>query len=255
MRLQMKARSVVAGLAVLAAGCGTTDAPGPLVPSGDVGRVRFVNVVTDPARNPVNAILENVPFGVNLPYTATTPGSLASPSNAPYGPILTGNRTLVVKRTADTSNTLATITFTVAKDEDKTVYATGGTGGVAVTNVVTTDVNTAALATEARMRIVNMSPTAGSVDVFVTAAGADLTAATPDAAGLAVGAASAYFTKAPGTYTVRFVPAGTAAAARNGSVTITLAATAFAGGTGRSIVAADNTTGGAPLRAFVLIDR
>jgi hypothetical protein len=245
---------LVAAFAVLAA-CGTKDAPGALVPGGDVGRVRFVNLITDPGRNPVNAVLENVPFGVSLAYTATTPGSLAAPSTAPYDAILTGNRTLVVKRTVDTTVTLATIAFTVAKDEDKSVYATGGTGGAAVTNVVTTDVNTAALATEVRMRIANMSPTAASVDVFVTAAGADLTGATPDAAGLAVGTASAYFSKAPGTYTVRFVPAGTTPAARNGAVTITLAATAFAGGTGRSIVTADNTTGGAPLRAFVLIDR
>jgi hypothetical protein len=254
MRMHMKAVSLVAGL-VVAAACGTKDAPGALTPFGDAGRVRFVNVITDPARNPVNAILEGVPFGVALGYTATTPGSLAAPSTAPYDAILAGSRTLVVKRTADTTVTLATITFSLAKDEDRTVYATGGTAGAAVTNVITTDVNTAAPATETRFRIVNMSPTAGSVDVFVTAAGANLATATPDVAGLAYQAASAYFAKAPGTYTVRFVPAGTAPAARGTSVTITLAATAFAGGTGRTIVAVDRAQGGAPLTAFVLIDR
>ena len=179
---------ILVALLIAATACGTKDAPGPLAPQGDVARVRFVNVITDPARNPVNAILEKVPFGVNLVYTASTPASLASPSTANYDAILTGSRTLVVKRTADTTATLATITFTIAKDEDKTIYAIGGTGGGAVTSVLTTDVNTAALATEVRFRIVNMSPTLGATDVFVTAPGADLSTATPDAANLAFSA-------------------------------------------------------------------
>src|SRR5256885_12125500 len=45
--------------------------------------------------------------------------------------------------------------------------------------------------------------------------GADLSAATPDATNLASQTASAYFSKAPATYSVRFVPAGTPAGARN----------------------------------------
>jgi len=244
----------VAGILLAAAACGTKDAAGPLE-SGPAGRVRFVNLINDPARNPVNAILESVPFGVALGYTATTPASLGAPSTAPYAAILAGSRTLVVKRTADTTVTLATITFPVVADQDNTIYATGGAAGGTVTSVVTTDANPAPAATETRLRIVNLSPTAGAVDVFVTASGADLTAATPDAAGLAVGTASAYIVKTPGTYTVRFVPAGTAPASRNTSVSLTLAATAFAGGTGRTIVAADRQQGGAPLQAFVLTDR
>ena len=255
LRFALADRRILVGACALLAACGTKEAAGPLVPSGDVGRVRFVNLINDPARNPVNAILEGVPFGVNLAYAAATPATLASPATAPYSAILGGNRTLVVKRTADTTVTLATITFSIAKDEDRTVYATGGASGGTVANVVTTDVNTAPAPAEVRMRVANMSPTAGAVDVFVTAAGADLTGATPDAAGLAVGTASVYFVKAPGTYTVRFVPAGTAPAARNGTVSLTLAATAFAGGTARTIVAADRQQGGAPLQAFVLADR
>jgi hypothetical protein len=253
MTLSHNRLSFVAAL-VLAAACGTKEAPSAL-DTGPTGRVRFVNLINDPARNPVNAILENVPWGVSLSYTATTPGSLAAPNTAPYSAILTGDRTLVVKRTADTTVTLATITFPIATDEDKTIYVTGGAGGGAVTNVITTDANPAPATTETRFRIANMSPTAGSVDVFVTAAGADLTGLTPDAAGLAPGTVSAYFTKTPGSYTVRFVPAGTAPPARNSSVTLTLASTPFAGGTGRTIVAADRQQGGAPLQAFVLTDR
>jgi hypothetical protein len=104
------------------------------------------------------------------------------------------------------------------------------------------------------VRLVNLSPTAGAVDLFVTAAGADLATATPTAANLAVQAASAYVTLPAGTYQVRAVPAGTPAASRAANVSITLASAALGGGTVRTIVAADNNVGGAPLRLFVLAD-
>ncbi|MFY7948034.1 MAG: hypothetical protein ACOVRP_02365, partial [Gemmatimonas sp.] len=67
----MKSRRAVAVVAVslasaLFAACGTTDAAAPFAPTGPTGRVRFVNVITDTTRGRVNAILEGLPFGVNL---------------------------------------------------------------------------------------------------------------------------------------------------------------------------------------------
>ena len=252
MKMNLKALGVLAALAI--AGCGTQDAEGPLSP-GDFGRVRFVNLITDPARVPVNAILEGVPFGVNLAYTGTTPSSLPAPSTANYSAILTGARSLVLQQTSNTSVTVATLPLTIATATDYTVYAMGGTGGAAVTSLITTDVNTAGLATDTRFRVTNASSTAGAVDVFVTANGADLTSLTPDAANVAVGASSAYFNKPAGTYQIRFVPAGTAGAARNGAVSITIPAAAYTGGTGRTIVAANNAAGAGAARGFVLSDR
>jgi hypothetical protein len=248
-------RAALVALLAVAAACGTKEAPGPLEPSGPTGRVRFVNVITDAARNPVNAILESVPFGVNLAYTTSTPATLGAPSTANYAAILTGSRTLVLKRTADTSVTVATIGFTVGDGQDLTVYAIGGAGGGAVTSFVTTDVNSAATSAQTRLRFVQLSPTAGSVDVFITAPGADLAAATPNLTAVAYQGVSTYFTVAPGTYQIRAVPAGTAPANRATSVTINVASVAFTGATGRTIVAADNNVGGAPLRAFVLSDQ
>lgn len=243
----------LAGLALLAS-CGTDDAAAPLS-AGPAGRIRFVNLITDPARVPVNAILEGVPFGVNLGYTASTPSTLPAPSTAFYSAILAGPRSMVLKRTADTSVTLATFSFTIAANEDRTIYAFGGTAGGAVQSFETVDDNTPATATTTRLRVVNMSPAAGAVDVFVTVTGADLATATPNVTNLGVRTPSAYFTVAPGTYQVRFVPAGTAAAARNAAVTLTVAAQAYAGGTGRTIVAADAAASGTPPRGFVLGDR
>ena len=201
--MTMKSTSFIAALALFGAACGTKEAAGPLEPGGPTGRVRFVNLINDPARIPVNAILESLPFGVNLGYGATTPATLPSPSNANYSAILSGTRSLVLKKTADTTVVVATIGFTVADNVDYTVYATGGTGGAAVTNFVTTDANPVPTASQVEVRIVNMSPTGGALDVFVTAPNADLSAATPAAAALAYLATSPYAVFAPGTYQVR----------------------------------------------------
>src|SRR5688572_12511441 len=246
--------AAVSALAALAA-CGTEGAPGPFEPTGPVGRVRLVNLITDAPRSVVNASLEGVVFTVNLVNGASAPANLPAPSNTTYSPVYAGDRSFVLKRTADTTVAVATLPFSIAGDEDKTVYAVGGAGGAAVTGVVTTDQNPAAAANEVRLRIANMSTNAGAVDVFVTAAGADLSTATPRVTAVASRTASAYFTVAPGTYVVRAVPAGTAPANRNAAVSVTSVATVFAGGTGRTVVLADATNGGTPLRAFVLTDR
>jgi hypothetical protein len=250
----MTMRPIAAIAAILAAACGTEDAPDPLEPDGPTGRVRFVNVITDTTRGRVNAILEGVPFGVNLTYTLSTPATLPAPSTAPYAPILTGSRTLVLRRTADTTALVATLTFAVEAGQDRTVYAVGGRNNTAVTAFVTTDVNTAPAAGQTRFRVVNVSPTAGAVDVFVTAPNADLAATTPSATNVAAQSVSGYLTLPAATYQVRAVPAGTPAAGRATAVSITLNGVAFAGGAVRTIVLADNNVGGAPLRAFVLAD-
>lgn len=249
------ASTFAAGLVLLLSACGTEEAPGPLAPDGPTGRVRFVNMITDPARNPVNAILEGVPFGVNLGYTGTTPSSLPAPATANYSAILAGQRTIVLQRTADPSIQVGSLTFAVAAGEDRTVYAVGGTGGVAIGVLTTTDVNTAPPAGQTAIRVANLSPTAGAIDVFLTAPGADLATATPTATNIAYGLTSPYVNVAAGTYQFRAVPAGTLPANRTAAVTINLSSVTFVAGTGRTIVTGDNTSGGAPLRAFVVSDR
>jgi hypothetical protein len=253
--MTMKSFGLVAALALAAAACGTKEAPGPIEPTATTGRVRFVNLINDPTRIPVNAILESVPFGVNLGYGATTPSTLPSPSTANYSAILSGGRSMVLKKTADTSVTVATIAFTVADNTDYTVFATGGNSGTSVTNFITTDANPRPTASQVEVRIINMSPSAGALDVFVTAPNADLAAATPTATNLAYQSASPYVVLAPATYQVRAVPAGTAAAARSTSVVLTINNVVLAGGTGRTVVIADRAAGGTPLAGFVLPDR
>ena len=245
----------VAVLLAAAAACGTKEAAGPLEPTGPTGRIRFVNLITDPSRNPVNAILENVPFGVNLGYAGTTPSSLPAPNTAIYSAILAGDRHLVLKKTADTTMTVANFAFTVAANQDMTLYAIGGTGGTPVAQIATTDVNTPVPAGQTRVRIVDIQEGAnGPVDVFVTAPNADLSTATPVYA--TPGPIDLYVSGiAPGTYQVRAVPAGTPPANRSANVLVTLNNLVLPSGAARSIVFANKSTGGSPPVAFVLTDQ
>lgn len=258
MNIQSVKIGFLATLALVSVGCGTKEAPGPLE-AGVTGRVRFVNLITDPLRIPVNAILENVPFGVNLGYGGTTPSSLPSPATANYSAILAGDRTLVLQKTANPTVEVATLTFTIAQGEDRTIYAQGGTGGGGITGFMTTDPTPAPGTGQVAVRIVNMSPTGGAMDFFVTAPNADLATATPTVANLAYHGESPYVNLAAGTYQIRAVPAGTAAAARSTSVVINFTPPAtpapFPSGGGRTVVAADAAAGGGPpFRAFVISD-
>jgi hypothetical protein len=246
----------------IAAACSTTEAPGPLEPTGPTGRVRLVNLITDPARALVNVSLENQIFTAGLANGQTAPANLPAPATANYAAVYTGARTFVLKKTADTTSTVATFPITVADSKDMSVFAIGGAGGGAVTSFITTDDNTVVpAASETRVRIINMSPASGSVDVFITAIGADLATATPRVTALGYQAASAYFVVSPGPYQIRAVPAGTAPANRGASVKISLSSTAtpaplpFSGGSGRTVVLADAAAGGTPARAIVIGDR
>ena len=251
-RLEMTA---LAGLAVATLACGTKDAPGPLQPMGPTGRMRVVNVITDTTRGRINVIVDGLPFGVNLTYTQSTPATLPAPSTAPYAAVLAGDRPIVLKRTVDTTVTVGTFTVAVGANEDRTVYAFGPGGGGAIGVFPTTDTNTVPPAGQSRLRIVQMSPAFGALDVFVTAPGADLATATPAAANLAYQRVSSYFAVPAGTYRIRAVPAGTAPADRASMAVIDLNNVVLAAGSARTIVTADNNTGGPPLRAFLLADR
>ena len=254
--VRQPARLAIGALVLATMACGTKEAPGPLEPTGPQGRVRFVNLIINPALNPVNAILENVPFGVNLGYTASTPSSLPAPNTAIYSAIYAGSRNIVLKRTADTSVTVGNLSFTVSPSTDMTLYAVGGAGGNTVGWKISTDDNSAVASGTTRLRIVNLRIIpSGDVDVFVTAPNADLSTATPTVS-LPAETWSSYITNVPpGTYQVRVVPSATAPANRSANVVASISSLALASGAARTIVVADNANGGTPSTAFVLTDQ
>ena len=104
------------------------------------------------------------------------------------------------------------------------------------------------VATEAQLRILHGSPSAGAVDIFATAPGVDITTVTPNFSNVAFRAETGYVQLAPGTYTVTVTPTGTTTAAI-GPIDITL----DAGGI-YTAVARDAAGGGTPLSLILLDD-
>lgn len=99
-----------------------------------------------------------------------------------------------------------------------------------------------------RIRLVHASPSAGKVDIYITAPGADLANAKPTIAGFAFKDASAYLEVPEGAYQVRIALAGTKTVAIDSG---TLALTA---GQVRTAIAIDPAPGSTKFGAILLAD-
>lgn len=108
------------------------------------------------------------------------------------------------------------------------------------------------IATEARVRIVHASPTAGNVDIYVTAPGVDVSTGTvaPTLGNAPFKANSGYVALAEGAYDVTVTPAGNPAVAAieasldlvNGDIYTVFARDAAGGGVPLGLVVVDETT-------------
>ena len=99
-----------------------------------------------------------------------------------------------------------------------------------------------------KLRVLHEAPSGGSLDLYITAPLADLTALTPTAAALTFGTATSYQILPSGTYQVRLTTGGTkTVVVDSGSLPLSTADV-------RTFVVLDATGGGLPLGSVLLSD-
>ena len=147
---------------------------------------------------------------------------------------------------AGTSTTVIDADVDLADGTDYTVIASGLLE--AIQPIVLEDDNSTPAAGTARVRAIHGAPSAPAVDVYVTAPGADLEAASPALSNVAFGDVADYLEVPAGDYQVRVTPAGTK------TVVIDSGALTLTSGQVRTAIAVDAPGGGAPFDLLILVD-
>lgn len=238
---------------VVAAACGVDEAATGPRPTGPSGRFRVVNATPDPTRGgAANVRIGDQVFAANLAYAAATN----------YQRVYIGPRDLHVRRTSDTTINVLDQVFSVDADQDFTAFVLGklaANGGTGISAIVLPDDNSAPTAGNAKLRFVQASPAAGSVDIYVTAPAASILTATPDVSSLNFGSATAYLTKPAGTYRIRVTTTSTKTVILDITQTagtapptpVVPAFPALASGAIRTIAILDRTGSGSPVTAAI----
>src|SRR5688500_777247 len=220
---------LVAALAITA--CDNDD--DPIAPAATAG-LRVVHASPD-APN-VDVLVDGTSALTNVPFRTASA----------YLDVPVGSRNLRVRGTGTTANVIDA-NATLADGKFYTVLATGRLA--TITPLVLEDNLTNPAAGNIKLRLVHASPTAGNVDIYVTAPGADIANATPTLANVAFRTASAYLEVPAGTYRVRITPVGTK------TVAIDVNNVALTAGQIRTAVDVDAPGGGTPLGAILLVDK
>jgi len=228
--MKLKLLSLLLAATALSAACSDDDDN-----TGPEGEARVRVVHASPDAPSVDVLLDDAEVLSDVPYLASSA----------YLATSAGDHNLKVNA-AGTASTAIDADVTLADGTDYTVIASDLVA--AITPIVLADDNTAPAAGNARVRAIHGAPSAPAVDIYVTAPGVDLGAATPVLTGVAFGDVADYLEVPAGEYQVRVAPAGTK------TVAIDSGALTLESGQVRTAIAVDAPGGGAPFDLLVLAD-
>ncbi|HEX6106561.1 MAG TPA: DUF4397 domain-containing protein [Gemmatimonadales bacterium] len=227
--MKLKMLTLLLTTAALVSACSDDDGTGP----EQSGRVRVVHLSPD-APN-VDVLVDGLIVASDVPYL------LASD----YLELEAGAHAIEIRPTGS-STTVLEQNVTVADGSDYTVLAGGELS--AITLDVLEDDNALPASGSAKVRLIHAAPSAGLVDIYVTAPGADLGAQFPSLVGIDFGDVSPYIEVPAGDYQVRVTPTGAL------DVVIDTGTLPLGSGQIRTGIAVDAPGGGAPYDALILED-
>ena len=213
----------------LAAACSNSDGP------EQVARVRFLHA--SQGRAAIDFLADGTTRGPAITYSANWSAS---------GVVKAGSRILTARLTGSTADLGSTTA----------VLANSATYSIALAKrpakdslIVYADTLATPAVDKSWVRILNLSPAAGTVDVYVTAANADLATVTPLAIGVAFLKPSKYVEVGSGALRVRLTTTGTK------TVLLDINTLALPSKGVRSIAVLDATAGGTPLQSVTGVEQ
>ena len=171
--------------------------------------------------------------------------TLSYPNSTPYLDVTGGSYSFAITPAGNPTDTLASASHPLNAGTVHSVYAIGD---LALLNTLVTHDDDRRYATQARLRLIHAAPSAGPVDIYLTAPGAGIASATPTFPAVPFGADVGFTSFAAGSYAVTVTAAGSKTPAI-GPTTVTLANKGI-----YTAVARDAPGGGAPLGLILLDD-
>jgi len=227
--MTLKFLTLLFAASALNAACSDDDNTGP---EGEA-RVRVVHA--SPDAPDVDVLLNDAEVLGDVPYLTASD----------YLGVPAGDQNLKVN-VAGTATTVIDADLSLVDGTDYTVIASGL--AEAIEPIVLQDDNSTPAAGNARVRAIHGAPSAPSVDIYITAPGADLENTIPLLVSVEFGDVADYVEAPAGDYQVRVTLAGTKTVVID-SGTLTLSS-----GQVRTAMAVDAVGGGAPFDLLVLED-
>jgi len=211
----------------------------------DVGTPASLRVVHDSPNAPPVSVLATAVGGTVDASSPLVPTLAYEGATAYLSVLPTGNYDIEVTPASNTSDVLINRELPLNAGSVQTFYAIGNLATIAP--LITQD-DDRRYATQAKLRIIHVSPSAGPVDIYLTTQGASIATLSPTYAAVPFGADTGFVSYAAGSYALTITPTGSKTAAI-GPLTVSLNKDGI-----YTAVARDAPGGGGPLGLILLDD-